>query len=89
MTETIVPAKPDQRIWVLSGESMRQFHLIDVIAWAVAPHGAPIPITPAGRLDKNAAYVLGMETGWMIMPSGQVLSDSQSVGEYLRSRCAA
>lgn len=89
MAETIVPAKPDQRIWVLSGEFNHQFDLIDVIAWAVTPSGAPIPITVAGRLAQGAEYVLGTETGWMVLPCGKAFRDSNQVGEWLRSRHAA
>jgi hypothetical protein len=88
-TETIVPAKPDQRIWVLSGQPLRQFSLIDVVAWAVAPQGHPIPVTVVGRLDKNAEYVLGTETGWILLPSGHTFHDSHAVEEWLRSRHAA
>jgi hypothetical protein len=89
MAETIVPAKPDQRIWVLSGEINNPFSLIDVIAWAVTSSGPPIPVTVAGRLAVGAEYVLGTETGWMVLPGGHAFTDSHAVGEYLRSRRAA
>jgi hypothetical protein len=88
-TETIVPAKPDQRIWVLGAQFSKEFDLIDVIAWAVTPSGPPIPITVAGRLAQGAEYVLGCETGFMLLPSGHAFRDSCEVGHFLRSRRAA
>ena len=89
MPETIVPAKSDQRIWVLGDRFRKEFDLIDVIAWAVTPFDPPIPITVAGRLAQGAEYVLGTETGFMLLPSGQPLRDSNEVGEFLRWRRAA
>ena len=89
MAETVVPAKPEQRIWVLSGEFNNPFSLIDVIAWAVPSSGHPIPVTVMGRLDKNAEYVLGTDNGWIVLPSGHTFRDSHAVGDWLRSRRAA
>jgi hypothetical protein len=89
MSETIVPAKPEQRLWVLSGKMGCPFDLIDVLAWVVPTSGHPIPVTVMGRLDKNAEYVLGTETGWIALPNGPTFRDSSAVLEHLRSRCAA
>jgi hypothetical protein len=90
MAETIVPAKPDQRIWVLNGESaINPFDVIDVVAWVVPASGAPIPVTVAGRLAVGAEYVLSTECGWMVLPCGKALRDSHEVGDWLRSRRAA
>jgi hypothetical protein len=89
MAEIVIAAKPDQNIWTLTGEVNRPFNLVPVVAWAVPPSGAPIPITVAGRLAQGAEYVLGCENGWMLLPHGQVFHDSHEVLEWLRSRRAA
>ena len=88
MSESIIPAKPDQNIWVPSPGPMRPFSIIPVIGWAVAPHGPPVPITVAGRLDKSAEYILGDETGWILLPSGHKFQDWFEVSEYMRARRA-
>jgi hypothetical protein len=89
MAETVVPAKPEQRIWVLSGEWNNPFSVIDVIAWVVPSSGHPIPVTVMGRLDKDAEYVLGTGNGWIVLPGGQTFTDSPAVSEWLRSRRAS
>ena len=89
-TETIVRAKPEHKIWILSPNSPSGgFELVDVMAWAVGPHGPPIPVTILGRLDKGAEYMLSTEFGWVAFPSGQNFTDSSSVLQYLRSRHVA
>lgn len=80
--ETIIPAKPEQRIWILSGNFNRPFTLIDVIGWAIGP-GQPIPITPYGRFDISKAFVLAGEGGFVTVPDGTVLRDSNDVHTYL------
>jgi hypothetical protein len=89
MSETIIAAKPDQRIWLLSGEPLNEFNLVDVIAWIVTPRDPPIPVTPFGPLDKNTEYVLGTDTGWIVLPKGPIFRGSNDVANYLRSRRAA
>lgn len=86
MAETIIPAKPEQRIWILSGEFGNPFQLIDVIAWAIGGQGQPVPITPYGRFDTNRPYVLAGEAGWITVPDGTVLRDSHDVRTYLEAR---
>jgi hypothetical protein len=86
MSETIVPAKPDQRIWILSGSfGNNPFQLIDVIAWVVSGPGRPIPITAYGRFDPDRPYVLSGEAGWIAVPDGTVLTDSHDVRRYLEA----
>jgi hypothetical protein len=86
--ETIIPAKPDQRIWVLSnaGRVNQQCDIIDVIAWVVGPDGPPIPVTVAGRLAPGAEYILSTEAGWMVLPSAKSLDNSCDVTAWLKSR---
>jgi len=75
MSETIIAARPDHRIWVPTGQYPHAFDLVDVIAWAIAPSGPPAPITVAGRLDRNAVYILGCEAGWIVLPEGRTCRD--------------
>lgn len=90
MSETIIPARPEHRIWIpVTAAYPAQFDLVDVIAWAVGPSGPPIPITAAGRLDKSAIYILSCESGWLVLPAGQTFRDVHMAEEYLRSRRAA
>jgi hypothetical protein len=86
MPETIIPAKPDQRIWILSSQPGNPFSLIDVIAWSVDGQDIPVPITPFGKFDVDTGYVLGTETGWVALPNGPFFRSSTEVATYLRSR---
>ena len=87
MSETIVPAKPDQRLWVLSGQFHNPFQLIDVLAWAIPASGAPVPITMFGRFDIDRPYVLSQgECGWITVPDGFSFNSSRDVRDYLEAR---
>jgi hypothetical protein len=87
MSETIIPAKRDHRIWVLNGRQYggRSFDMIDVVAWAVPSIGAPVPITAMGRLEKNVTYMLAHESGWMVLPLGHVFTDSSEALAWLEA----
>ncbi|WP_338832322.1 hypothetical protein [Bradyrhizobium sp. 27S5] len=86
MAETIIPAKRDQRIWLLNNQLGNPWHLVDVIAWVVNGHDQPVPITPFGRFDTSTGFVLGTETGWMALPNGPFFRTSTEAAEFLRSR---
>lgn len=86
MSETIIPAKPDQRIWILSNEAgPNAFHTVDVIAWSVNGIDTPVPITPFGRYVAEGGYVLGTETNWIALPNGPIFRSSNEVLAHLRS----
>jgi hypothetical protein len=88
MSETIIAARPEHRIWVPTGKFPHGFDLVDVVAWAIGPSGPPAPITVAGRLDKHAIYILGCEAGWIVLPEGRTFRDVNEANEWLSRRAA-
>ena len=91
MSETIIKAKKGHRILMLNNRPSHHgdlFHVIDVIAWAINGHDLPVPITPFGRYDVKAGYVLGAVgsgADCLGMPSGDRLNTDSDAYNYLRS----
>jgi hypothetical protein len=87
MAETIIPAQPEQRIWVqLSDDFPAKCDWIDVIAWSIGPSGPPVPITVAGRLDKGAEFILQTaEYMFSVLPEGRVFHSLVRAEEWLRT----
>ncbi len=85
MSETIIPAKLEHRIYLLSDDGMQLEH-VDVVGWAVGD-GPPIPITPFGRVDISKGYTLSTESGWVVLPTGQTFYNAESwrLQQYLGS----
>jgi hypothetical protein len=75
MSETIIPAKLEHRIYLLS-DNGQSLECVDVIGWAVG-NGPPIPITPFGRVDMSKEYVLSVENGWLAVPSGETFFNAE------------
>lgn len=86
MSEMLITAKPDQRLWFLSNEpGPHEFHIVDVLAWVIKPFGPPTPITPFGRFADDVHYVVSSETGWISPRGGEIFRSSGDVAKYLKA----
>jgi hypothetical protein len=83
--ETVVPATGEWNLCLDNPEDFSKFFKIPVLAWAINPLNClPTPITPFGRADTAAEYMLwrinDIEATFIILPNGPVLPGNNFSG---------